>query len=352
MIQQDKLHAFVGQVLNDLGGAFSIGLVQIGANLGLYKALHEAGPMTAQELAEHTDLAERYLREWLAQQAASGYLTYEADSGRFALPPEHAMVFAVSDSPVYLVDAFDSAARSLGNRPMVEAGFRTGKGVEWGHQDGCLFCAIARFFRPGYHNHLIAEWLPALEGVTEKLKRGARVADVGCGCGYSTVIMANAFPNSEFVGFDFHEKSIAEARGHAAEHGAPKNVRFEVSPAKTFGGNDYDLVTFFDCLHDMGDPAGAAAHVRQALKKDGTWMIVEPMAHERLEENLNPVGRLYYAASTMICVPTSLSQEVGTALGAQAGETRIRDVVTGGGGFSRFRRAADTPFNLILEARP
>ena len=352
MIQEEKLNAFVGQVLNDLGGAYSIGLVQIGANLGLYKALNDLGPVTTGELAAHTDLSERYLREWLLHQAASGYLTYDPSSGKFTLPPEQAMVFALRDSPVYLVDAFESAARALGNRPMVEDGFRTGKGVDWDHQDGCLFCAIARFFRPGYHNHLVAEWLPALDGVREKLESGARVADVGCGCGYSTVIMANAFPNSEFVGFDFHAKSIAEASDHAKAHGAPPNVRFEVSDAKSIPGSDYDLVTFFDCLHDMGDPAGAAARVRKALKSDGTWMIVEPMAHERVEDNLNPVGRLYYAASTMICVPTSLSQEVGAALGAQAGEKRIRDVVTGGGGFSRFRRAAATPFNLILEARP
>jgi len=352
MIQEEKLHAFVGQVLNDLGGAYSIGLVQIGANLGLYRAINDLGPVTSKELAAHTDLSERYLREWLAHQAASGYLTYDAETGKFALPPEHAMVFALPDSPVYLVDAFESAARALGNRPLVEAAFKTGKGVEWDHQDGCLFCAIARFFRPGYHNHLVAEWLPALDGVKEKLERGAKVADVGCGCGYSTVIMAKAFPNSEFVGFDFHKKSIDEARDHANAHGAPANVRFEVSPAKGFSGGGYDLVTFFDCLHDMGDPAGAAAHVRSSLKPDGTWMIVEPMAQDRVEGNLNPVGRLYYAASTMICVPTSLSQEVGAALGAQAGEARLREVVTNGGGFSRFRRATETPFNLILEARP
>jgi 2-polyprenyl-3-methyl-5-hydroxy-6-metoxy-1,4-benzoquinol methylase len=352
MIQEEKLHAFVGQVLNDLGGAYSIGLVQIGANLGLYKALNDKGPMSPTELAAATGLAERYLTEWLSHQAASGYIAYEPATGKFSLPPENAMVFAEADSPVYLVDAFDAAARTINNRPMVEAAFKTGKGVEWDNQDGCLFCAIARFFRPGYHNHLVAEWLPALDGVREKLERGARVADVGCGCGYSTVIMANAFPNSEFIGFDFHDKSIAEAKEHAKVHGAPDNVRFEVSPAKAFPGADYDLVTFFDCLHDMGDPVGAAAHVRQALKPDGTWMIAEPMAKDRLEDNLNPVGRLYYAASTMICVPTSLSQEVGTALGAQAGEARLRDVITEGGGFTRFRRATETPFNLILEARP
>jgi 2-polyprenyl-3-methyl-5-hydroxy-6-metoxy-1,4-benzoquinol methylase len=352
MTQDDKLHALVGRVLNDLGGAYSIGLVQIGANLGLYRALQDIGPATIETLAAHTDLSARYLREWLSHQAASGYITYDADTRQFGLPAENAMVFADSDSPVYLVDAFNSAARALGNQPMVEAAFRTGGGVDWDHQDGCLFCAIARFFRPGYHNHLVGEWLPALSGVKAKLERGARVADVGCGCGYSTVIMAKAFPNSEFVGFDFHEKSIAEARGHAKAHGAPPNARFEVSSAKAFPGKDYDLVTFFDCLHDMGDPAGAATHVRQSLKRDGTWMIVEPMAGDSIEQNLNPVGRLYYAASTMICVPTSLSQEVGAALGAQAGETRLRDVVTNGGGFSRFRRAAETPFNLILEARP
>ena len=352
MLQENRLHALTGQVLNDLGGAYSIPLVQIGANLGLYSTLKARGPMTSEEMAKRTGLSERYLREWLSHQAASDYITYDEETNAFSMSPEQAMIFADKDSPVYLVDAFESAARSLGNRPMVESGFKTGKGVEWDHQDGCLFCAIARFFRPGYHNHLVSEWLPALDGVKEKLERGAKVADVGCGCGYSTVIMAKAFPNSEFTGFDFHAKSVAEARKHAKEHGAPPNVRFEVRPAKAFTGTGYDLVTFFDCLHDMGDPAGAAAHVRQALKPDGTWMIVEPMAHDSVGDNLNPVGRLYYAASTMICVPTSLSQEVGAALGAQAGEVRLRNVITNGGGFSRFRRATETPFNMILEARP
>jgi SAM-dependent methyltransferase len=352
MLQENRLHALTGQVLNDLGGAYSIPLVQIGANLGLYTTLQTHGPLTSKQMAERTGFSERYLREWLSHQAASDYITYDDETDTFSMSPEQAMIFANKDSPVYLVDAFESAARSLGNRPMVEAGFKSGKGVEWDHQDGCLFCAIARFFRPGYHNHLVAEWLPALDGVKEKLERGAKVADVGCGCGYSTVIMAKAFPNSEFVGFDFHEKSISEARDHARQHGAPANVRFEVSAAKAFTGKDYDLVTFFDCLHDMGDPAGAAAHVRKALKPDGTWMIVEPMAQDSLEQNLNPVGRLYYAASTMICVPTSLSQEVGAALGAQAGEARLRNVITNGGGFSSLRRAAETPFNMILEARP
>ena len=350
-LQEDKLHAFVGQMLVDLGGAYSIGLVKLGHQLGLYRTLDERGPMTADALAKATGTTPRYIREWASHHAASGYLAYNPDTEEFMLPAEQAMVFANSQSPVYLIDAFDMAERMLGNVPRVTTAFRNGGGVAWDHQDGCLFCTIARFFRPGYDNHVVANWLPALDGVVEKLTRGAIVADVGCGCGYSTVLMAKAFPNSQFVGFDFHEDSIVEAREHAKQHGAPGNVRFEVGAAKTFPGR-YDLVTFFDCLHDMGDPAGAAAHVRQALKPDGTWMIVEPMAQDRLEENLNPVARLYYAASTMICVPTSLSQETGAALGAQAGEARLREIVTQGGGFTRFRRATETPFNMILEARP
>jgi SAM-dependent methyltransferase len=236
-------------------------------------------------------------------------------------------------------------------RPMVEPAFRNGGGVGWGDHGACMFCAVARFFRPGYHNHLVGEWLPALDGVTAKLERGARVADVGCGHGWSTVLMAQAFPNSQFVGYDFHPASIEAANAHAASHGVAGNCRFETGAAKDYPGGDFDLVTFFDCLHDMGDPAGAAAHVRQSLKPDGSWMIVEPMAGDRLEDNLNPVGRLYYAGSTMICVPTSLSQEVGAALGAQAGEVKLREVITAGG-FSHVRRATETPFNMILEARP
>jgi 2-polyprenyl-3-methyl-5-hydroxy-6-metoxy-1,4-benzoquinol methylase len=350
-LQEDRLHTFVGQVLNDLGGAYSIGLVKIGHDLGLYRLLREQGPMTVKALAAASGAAPRYIREWASHHAASGYLAYDPDTGEFMLQPEQAMVFANPDSPVYLIDAFDMAERMLGNVPRVEAAFRNGGGVAWDHQDGCLFCSIARFFRPGYDNHVVANWLPALDGVVEKLTRGANVADVGCGCGYSTVLMAKAFPNSQFVGFDFHEDSILEAREHASRHGAPGNVRFEMSAAKSFPGR-YDLVTFFDCLHDMGDPAGAAAHVRQALTPDGTWMIVEPMAQDRLEDNLNPVGRLFYAASTMICVPTSLSQETGAALGAQAGEARLSEIVKRGGGFTRFRRATETPFNMILEARP
>jgi 2-polyprenyl-3-methyl-5-hydroxy-6-metoxy-1,4-benzoquinol methylase len=350
-VNEEKLNAFLGTMLTDLGGAFSIGLVRIGMALGLYKTLLAEGPLTSVELAEKSGLAERYVREWLSHHAASDYVTYDPQTQTFALSPEQAAVLADEDSPVYLADAFDAAAAYIENQPKVQEAFRTGGGVGWGNQSGCLFCAVARFFRPGYKANIVESWLPALDGVVEKLRRGARVADVGCGHGYSTVMMASAFPNSEFIGFDFHEASIAEARRHAKAHGTADNVRFEVGSAKAYPGTGFDLVTFFDCLHDMGDPAGAAKHVRQSLKADGSWMIVEPFAHDSLEDNLNKVGRLYYAASTLVCVPASLDQEVGTALGAQAGEKRLREVVTSGG-FSRFRRATETPFNLILEARP
>jgi len=349
-MREETLNALVGKLLGDLGGAYSIGLVRIGAKLGLYKAMHGAGPLTPEALARKTGLAERYVREWLAHHAASDYVTYDPATQRFAMPEEQAALLADEDSPFYLVAAFDAAAACLENQPKVESAFRHGGGIAWGDQAGCMFCAVARFFRPGYRANIVANWLPALDGVVAKLEKGARVADVGCGHGYSTVMMANAFPNSEFVGFDFHPDSIADARRHAGIHASHGNLRFETGRAKDFAGS-YDLVTFFDCLHDMGDPAGAAAHVRRALKPDGTWMIVEPFANDRLEDNLNPVGRLSYAASTMICVPTSLAQEVGAALGAQAGEKRIGDVVRGGG-FRQFRRAAETPFNLVLEARP
>ncbi|MGE3481727.1 MAG: class I SAM-dependent methyltransferase [Gammaproteobacteria bacterium] len=350
-MNEQKLYDFVGQVLNDLGGAFSLGLVRIGTALGLYKTLQEKGPLTSRELAEAAGLHERYVREWLAHHAASHYLSYDPASRRFALPPEQAAVFADENSPVYLADAFECAAAYVENQPKVQAAFRHGGGVGWGDQAGCLFCAVARFFRPGYSANILQHWLPALDGVVDKLERGARVADVGCGHGYSTVMMAQAFPNSEFIGYDFHAKSIDEARKHADAHGTGDNVRFEVASAKQFPGGDFDLVTSFDCVHDMGDPVGAARHIHGSLRKDGTWMIVEPFAHDRLEDNLNPVGRLYYAASTLVCVPASLDQDVGTALGAQAGESRLRDVAMTGG-FRHFRRAAETPFNLILEARP
>ncbi|HLY44930.1 MAG TPA: class I SAM-dependent methyltransferase [Stellaceae bacterium] len=351
MVDEAKLHQFVGQMLADLGGAASVALVRIGDELGLYKALHAKGPMSVAELAAATGVHQRYLREWLSHQAASSYVAYDPATQKFALPAEQAMVFAVEDSPVYLNGAFETMAALLGNLDLVKPAFKTGQGVAWGAQSTCMFCAVARFFRPGYHNNLVGAWLPALDGVVDKLQRGAKVADVGCGHGWSTVFMANAFPNSQFVGYDFHAGSIEAARQHAQEHGVGANCRFEVGAAKDYAGGDFDLVTFFDCLHDMGDPAGAAAHVRQSLKPDGSWMIVEPMAGDRLEDNLNPVGRIYYAASTMVCVPTSLAQEVGAALGAQAGEARLREVITAGG-FRSVRRATETPFNMILEARP
>jgi 2-polyprenyl-3-methyl-5-hydroxy-6-metoxy-1,4-benzoquinol methylase len=326
-------------------------MVRIGDELGLYKALHTKGAMTVEELAAATDVNQRYLREWLSHQAASNYLSFDPATQKFALPEEQAMVFAAEDSPVYMLGGFDLMAAMLDNQPKVETAFRTGGGVAWGEQAGCMFCAVARFFRPGYHTKLINSWLPALDGVIDKLDQGAKVADVGCGQGWSTVIMAKAFPNSQFIGYDFHPASIEAARAHAAAHRVTDNALFEVGSAKDFAAIGLDLVTCFDCLHDMGDPLGVAAHVRRSLKPNGSWMIVEPMAGDDLEQNLNPVGRLYYAASPMICVPTSLSQEVGSALGAQAGEAKLREVITAGG-FGSVRRAAETPFSMILEARP
>jgi SAM-dependent methyltransferase len=350
MVDEAKLNQFIGQILGDLGGAFSVPLVRIGDRLGLYRALHVSGPMTASELASKTNIAERYAREWLSQQAASGYLSYDGKSGKFTLPPEQAMIFAEPDSPVYLQGAFDLAVAMIENQALVEPAFRSGKGVGWGDQAQCMFCTVARFFRPGYHNNLVSSWLPALDGVVDKLERGAKVADVGCGHGVSTVIMAKAFPKSTFVGYDFHPSSIDASKEHASQHGV-SNAHFDVASAQDYPGGDYDLVTFFDCLHDMGDPLSAAKHVRGSLKADGNWMIVEPAAGDSLDENINPVSRLYYSGSTMICVPTSLDQPVGAALGAQAGFAKLSSVI-GEGGFGRVRKAATTPFNMVLEARP
>lgn len=350
-IDEGKLNTFIGQMLSDLGGASSIAMVRLGDTLGLYQAIHANGPMTSAELAKAAKVDERYLREWLSHQAASNYLSYDPVTAKFAMPPEQAMVFANEESPVYMMGGFDLMAAMLDNQPKVQAAFKSGAGVAWGDQAGCMFCAVARFFRPGYHNNLVSSWLPALDGVVKKLEAGARVADIGCGHGWSTVMMAKAFPKSQFFGFDFHPDSIREATAHAREHGVTDNAHFAVGLAKDYPGKDFDLVTCFDCLHDMGDPAGAAAHIRQSLKPDGTWMIVEPMAGDALQQNLNPVGRLFYAGSTMICLPTSRSQEVGAALGAQAGEAKLRETIQRGG-FSEVRRATETPFNMILEARP
>lgn len=307
--------------------------------------------MTAAELASKARIDARYAREWLAHQAASGYLDYDASTASFTLSPEQAMVFAEADSPFYLQGGFDLAMSMMENQPQVEQAFRSGRGVGWGEQSRCLFCAAGRFFRPSYRNALVDAWLPALEGVVDRLEHGARVADVGCGHGFSTLMMAQAFPKSTFIGYDFHQGSIEQARVHATTHGAVDNVTFEVAGAGAYPDQDLDLVTFFDCLHDMGDPIGAARHVRQSLKPDGRWMVVEPAAADRLEDNLNPVSRLYYAASTMICVPTSLDQPVGAAFGAQAGFAKVSAAITEAG-FSQVRKVADTPFNMVLEARP
>ena len=352
-IDETILNSLVGKLLGDLGGAFSVPTVRIGVRLGLFKALHDSGPATAEILAGRAGgLAERYVREWGLAQAANGYVAYDPATKQFALTPEQALVFAVEDSPVYLTGAFDLAAAMIEAEPKVENGFRTGEGVGWGDSGACLFCAVGAFFRPGYVNNIVQSWLPALDGVVAKLEAGAKVADFGCGVGFSTLMMAQAFPNSRFSGYDLHAPSIAKAKDHAAAHGLHDRVDFFTAEAKAVDEPGFDVVTMFDCLHDMGDPRGCAAHIRRLLKPDGTWMIVEPMAADALAENIaNPVSRLFYNASTMICVPTSLSQEVGEALGAQAGETRLKEVLTSAG-FSHVRQATEGPFNLVLEARP
>lgn len=350
MLDEAKLHEFMGKMVGDMGAAIGTALVLIGDKLGLYKALATFGPLTSHQLAERTGSAERYVREWLSAQAASGYVEYHPEGNTFSMTPEQAAVFADEDSPVHACGGFYSIASVIADEPKLTEAFRTGSGVAWGDRHPCLFCGTAKFFRPGYKAHLLSSWIPSLDGVKEKLERGARAADVGCGHGHSTLIMAEAFPNSHFVGFDIHAPSIEEARRLAREAGLT-NVGFEVATAKTYPGEHYDLVSCFDCLHDMGDPAGAAEHVYRSLERDGTWLLVEPFAQDKLEENLNPISRVYYGFSTTVCTPASLSQEVGAGLGAQAGEARLREVVTSGG-FTRFRRATETPLNLILEARP
>jgi ubiquinone/menaquinone biosynthesis C-methylase UbiE len=347
-VDMSKLEPLLATMVNELGAAANAALVLIGDKLGLYRALAAGGPLTPAELAERTGTHERYVREWLSAQAASGFVTFDAGAKKFALSPEQAAVFADEESTVCMTGGFHSLAAVFADELKLTQAFKTGKGVGWGEHCSCLFCGVERFFRPGYKAHLVQEWLPALEGVAEKLNRGAKVADVGCGHGASTLIMAAAFPKSEFVGIDFHEASIAHARRQAD---GLSNVRFEAARAQDYAGSGYDLVTMFDALHDMGDPVGAAAHACKSLKSDGTLMLVEPKAGDSLADNLNPVGRIYYAFSTSVCVPASLSQEVGAALGAQAGEKRLADVVRQAG-FSRFRRAAETPFNMVLEARP
>jgi SAM-dependent methyltransferase len=345
----DKLNAFLGRMVGDLGAIASGALVLLGDRLGLFRAMRSGQPMTPDDLAQRTGTHERYVREWLAAQAAAGYVDHDGAAGTFCLNPEQAAVFADDDSPASMAGAFEVLASLWIDEPKVAEAFRHGRGLGWHEHSACLFRGTERFFRPGYNTNLVASWLPALDGVVAKLERGAKVADVGCGHGASTIVMARAFPRSQFVGFDYHAPSV-EAATKAARDAGLTNLRFEVAHAKNFAGR-FDLVAFFDCLHDMGDPVGAATHVREALAPDGTWMVVEPYANDRLSDNLNPVGRIYYAASTMVCTPCSLAQEVGLGLGAQAGEERLRAVVSEGG-FSRCRRAAETPFNLVLEVRP
>jgi SAM-dependent methyltransferase len=349
-LNMDKLNAFIGQFVTDLGASVHAGMVVIGEKLGLYKALAER-PMSPAELAAKTQTDERYLREWLSSQAAGGYITYNDSTGKFSLTTEQAFTLANENSPAYLPGAFELALGSLAAVPRIADSFRTGKGMGWHeHEDG-VFHGCEKFFRPGYLANLTTSWIPALNGVQQKLESGARIADVGCGKGASTILLAKAFPKSRFFGFDYHDKSIEAARESAKREGVADRVSFEIAKAKEFPGKDYDFVAVFDCLHDMGDPVGAAAHVRESLAKDGTWMIVEPFANDQLKDNLNPVGRVYYSFSTLLCTPCSRSQEVGLCLGAQAGEARIRNVVTAAG-FTRFRRATETPFNIVYEARP
>ena len=350
VLEESKLNELLEKMICDMGAAAVAPLVIIGDRLGLYKKLAAEGSLTTQELAGKTDTNERYIREWCAAQAGSGYIDYDSATERFSMSPEQQAVFADDDSPACMTGGFYAIASMSIDEPKIAEVFKTGKGVAWGDHSECLFCGTEKFFRPGYKASLVGEWLPALDGVIEKLESGAKVADIGCGHGASTIVMAQAFPNSTFVGFDFHEPSVVNANNRAAESGLT-NISFEVAAAKDFPGTDYDLIAYFDCLHDMGDPVGGVAHTLKALKPDGTLLIVEPFAEDELEKNLNPVGRLYYAFSTMICTPASKSQEVGLALGAQAGPKRLENVVREAG-FTNFRVATQTPFNLILEAKP
>jgi 2-polyprenyl-3-methyl-5-hydroxy-6-metoxy-1,4-benzoquinol methylase len=349
-VDGDKLQQFVFRAVEEVGATVNAALVVMGDKLGLYRALAGTGGLSSAELAVRTGTAERYVREWLNSQAAGGFVDYDADTCKYRLAPEQAVALTDASSPAYLPGFFQIAVGAVIDSPKIVEAARSGDGLGWHEHVHDIHEGCERFFRPGYNAHLTAEWLPALDGVVEKLKRGALVADVGCGHGSSTILMAQAFPNSTFVGSDYHDGSIDTARRRAREAGVADRARFEVARAAAYSGSGYDLVTMFDCLHDRGDPVGAARHVRETLKPDGTWMVVEPHASDRVEENLNPVGRVYYAFSTLLCTPASLSQEVGLALGAQAGEARIQDVVQAGG-LTHFRRAAETPFNLVFEAR-
>ncbi|MBY5341214.1 class I SAM-dependent methyltransferase [Rhizobium leguminosarum bv. viciae] len=345
-----KLDALVGRLVGDVGAAMSGALVVLGDQVGIYKAMADGTPMSVQDLAKKTGIKERYLREWLSAQAAADYVAYDEKTDRFSLTPEQAMVFAEENSPAFFVGAFEVVQSMWMDESKVADAFRTGKGLGWHEHSTCLFRGTERFFRPGYNSHLVNEWIPALGGVEEKLKTGASVADVGCGHGASTILMAQAYPASRFTGFDYHGPSIERAKAAAKDAGVADRVTFQQGSAAEFPGRGYDMVAMFDCLHDMGDPVGAGRHVKETLGPNGTWLIVEPFAHDHLKDNLNPVGRVYYGASTMICTPASLSQEVGLGLGAQAGEIKLRKVALDAG-FTHFRRATETPFNMVFEVR-
>jgi SAM-dependent methyltransferase len=348
-VDETKLNEFLGMAVGDLGAAISATLILVGDRLGLYRELAK-GAMTAAELAQCTGTDERYVREWLGNQGAGGYVQFDAASDTWSLSPEQALCLTDPNGPVDMPGAYNIVEATFHALEQTLDNFKSGRGMEWGEHHPCLFEGTERFFRAGYNTNLIGSWLPALDGVVDKLQSGAKVADVGCGHGASTILMATTYPDSEFVGYDYHDESIKVAREKAAAAGTA-NARFEVADAVGYEGKDFDLIAFFDCLHDMGDPISASRHARAALTDDGTVMIVEPFANDRVQDNLNPVGRVMYGASTQICVPVSLARK-GPALGAQAGEARLREVVVDGGGFTRFRRATETPFNLVLEARP
>ena len=350
-IDEIALSTFIESAVAELSASFSAPLILVGDRLGLYKAMAGAGPLTPAQLAESTGTTERYVREWLCNQAASRYVTYDPTAGTFTLTDEAAFCLADEDSPVFLPGAYQLMSAMMHDEPKISAAFRTGEGVGWHEHYEELYPGTERFFRPGYHANLVSAWLPALDGVLERLAAGGLVADVGCGHGASTIILAQGFPNSRFVGFDYHAASIETARKRATEAGVADRVTFAVASAGDYPGSSYDLVGFFDSLHDMGDPVAAASHVLDSLRPDGTFLLVEPYAGDRIQDNLSPVGRIFYAGSTMLCTPASRAQAGQAALGAQAGETRLRDVALAAG-FTRFRRATETPFNLIFEARP
>lgn len=349
-VDETKLATFSLKVIDDIGASINAALVVIGDRLGLYRAMVDAGPLTSAELAARTETSERCIREWLCAQAANAYVDYDAATERFALNPEQAAVFTDETSPVFFAGSFQIIASVFKDLEKIEAAFRHGTGIAWEERDSNLFAGVERFFSAGYEAHLVTEWLPALDGVEEKLQRGARVADIGCGAGRSTITMAKAYPRSRFIGFDLHAPSIVRAREVATAAGVSERTRFEIARAQEFSGDGYELITLFDCLHDMGDPVGAARQVRNALADDGTWLLVEPQAGDRMADNLNPISRIFYGASATICTHSALAQSGGYALGAQAGEARLHAIATEAG-FMRWRRVAETPVYLAIEVR-